>query len=143
MITDKLTDFSQNERIEGDANVEINFDKTFGTLGYGSNPAWLYIAVTEDFTVLTSITWALQYSADGSTYVTLMSWPSVARADLIAGRVIVNQVLPVVEGLIKAKRLRLTRTVAGSDATAGRVSEKLNIGGVGIPGLVQGVVYPT
>jgi hypothetical protein len=90
-------------------------------LGAGG-PVPIRIQVTEAFATLTSLTVSIQTSDAedfGSGVVTVGSTAAIAAADLIAGKVFSLQYVP--QGTDK-RYVRLNYTVAGSDATAGKVT---------------------
>lgn len=84
------------------------------------NPLYFVAKVDVDFATLTSLTVALQ-TADTSDFAsaeTLATLPACAVADLKAGKILCAVALPL--GL--KKFIRANYTVAGSNATAGKVS---------------------
>lgn len=132
MIFDKQSLFSDDQAITATAvstNV-IDLGAT-GTpiggsvalardLGAGG-PVPLRVQVTEAFATLTSLTAVLQTSDAedfGSGVETVATTGAIAAADLIAGAVLTPQYVP--RGANK-RYLRMSYTVAGSDATAGKI----------------------
>lgn len=88
----------------------------------------LLIQVTEDFATLTSLTITLETAdnaALSSGAVVLFSSGAIAAADLVAGKRINVRVFP--DGEIK-DFLGVRYTVAGSNATAGKVTAALTMG---------------
>lgn len=87
-------------------------------------PIDLRIQVVEDFATLTSLVVGVETdSAEGfGSAVTILSSPAIPVADLKAGYVFPIQWLP--RG-VASRYVRLYYTVAGSDATAGKVTAGL------------------
>lgn len=79
------------------------------------------VVVDTDFATLTSLKATLQESADNSTFTTLVDGVAVAAASLLKGRKILCCTVPPTH----ARYLRVNYTVAGSDATAGKVNAHL------------------
>lgn len=80
----------------------------------------LRIQVTEDFATLTSLKVAVQTddNSDFSSAKTVLETEAIAAADLVAGYVFSIDSIPLG---VAERYLRLYYTVAGSDATAGKV----------------------
>jgi hypothetical protein len=93
----------------------------------------ILVEVTEVFATLTSLEIDLQVSADNSTFYTIMSSPVYPVAQLIVGAPIFryalppNQELNSTAGVLKVppRYIRLNYTVAGSNATTGKVYSAL------------------
>lgn len=87
------------------------------------------VIITTAFATLTSLAVAFQVSADNSTFVTLLTTAAIPVAQLTAGSRIfqfglpVNQFANMTAGVLAApgRYMRMSYTVAGSDATAGAV----------------------
>lgn len=114
--------FSDDQAITATANSTNVIDLVNG--GTAVSPDLRVMCqVTEDFATLTSLTVTLTTSAseDMSSSTTLASSSAIAVADLVAGKDINLGCLPE-----DADRyLRLTYTVAGSNATAGKITAGL------------------
>lgn len=96
-------------------------------LGAGG-PVPLRMQVTEAFATLTSLNVILQTSDDeafGSGVVVVAQTGAIAAADLTVGKVLAPQYVP--QGANK-RYLRLSYTVAGTAATAGKISAGLVTG---------------
>lgn len=70
------------------------------------------------FATLTSLKATLQHSADDNTFTTLVDGVAIAAASLVAGKKLLECSIP--PGHLRY--LRFYFTVAGSDATAGKVN---------------------
>lgn len=80
----------------------------------------LAVAVTQAFAGLTSLQVAVQVSPDNATWTTVASGPAVPLASLVAGYQF--KVPGSIEEGSNARYLRLSYTVTGSAATAGKVT---------------------
>lgn len=124
MITDKLNTLSEDQAVTASAASTNSIDAEYAKIGDG-NPKFVYFVVTEDFATLTSLTFELEDAADdgsgsADTFADLTTSKAVALADLVAGKTVK---LAIPSG---ARRyLRAYYTVAGSNATAGKVSAYL------------------
>jgi hypothetical protein len=111
--------FSEDQAVTTTAvsTNQLDFGEGTGHIGDGQ-AVRLYVQVTEDFAVLTSLKVELQDSADDQTYATVLSGPVVPLAALKAGKVLLEISVP--------KNMRqyhqLNYVVAGSAATAGKVT---------------------
>lgn len=74
--------------------------------------------VDTPFATLTSLKATLQHSADNNTFTTLIDGVAVVAASLTAGKKLLEATIP--PGHLRY--LRFNFTVAGSDATAGKVN---------------------
>lgn len=95
-----------------------------------SNPLAIHVDILETFATLTSLTVSLEVcDTVGGSYLSILSSPVIPVAQLIAGTSIfrypipVNEVLNATAGVLKTpgQYMRLRYTVAGSDATLGKV----------------------
>ena len=77
-----------------------------------------HVIVDTAFATLTSLAVSLETSVDNNTFTSVLSGPAIARASLTKGAEIFTVRVP--KGL--ARYVRLYYTVAGSDATAGKVT---------------------
>lgn len=106
----------------------------------------LHVIVTEAFATLTSLVVSCEVSADNSTFYQILTSPIYPVAQLILGAPIfryampLNQILNATAGVLKApgRYIRLVYTVAGSDATTGKVFSYLNAAN----DRVQTYIYP-
>jgi len=99
----------------------IDFGADLGNIGDGQSVR-VYAQVVVDFATLTSLTVALQTSAvEGSGYYAVLTGPTVVLADLVAGKVVLEATVP--KDMLQY--CRLYYTVAGSSATAGKVTAGL------------------
>jgi hypothetical protein len=120
MILDATQLFSNEQAITASAasTNSIDFDGTGVGEGETVN---LFARVTTTFATLTSLVINVQDSADDSTFATVLSTPAIAAASLVAGYKFNLNALPN-----KLRRyVRLSYTVAGSDATAGKITAGL------------------
>lgn len=98
-------------------------------------PLRIHVLLTETFLTCTSLTVDFGVcDTEGGTYLKLVSSPVIPVAQLIAGREIfrvtlpMNQILNSVAGVLKApgRFINLAYTIAGSNATAGKVFSYIN-----------------
>jgi hypothetical protein len=90
-------------------------DTKGGDIGAG-RPLYLVVQVVEDFADGTSLTVALQDSADNSSFAAVVSGPAILTADLTVGKKVVLGVPPGTR-----RYLRANYTVSGT-MTAGKVT---------------------
>lgn len=139
MILDKLTEFSDQQAVTATAASTNILD--FGKLGktaYGSVQLKqnigkavaipLLIQVTQDFATLTSLAVAVQTAVDGDptfagTVTTVMS-TTVGVAELKKGYIFPIDKIP---RNVKGRYMRLLYTVAGTNATTGKISAGLTV----------------
>jgi len=91
-----------------------------------------HVLVTEAFATLTSLQIAYQTSADNATFVNVMLSPVIPVASLVVGALLFRYKVPVfqlLDVLPPNRYHRLNYTVAGSNATAGKVFSFLTGGG--------------
>jgi hypothetical protein len=104
--------------------VNIGIASTFGSdlgAGDGLRPK-IAAYVNTTFATLTSLQVHFQGSTDGTTYTTYAETPAIVLANLTAGRQIAAFDWPLVpEQDTLPRYYRLYYTVAGSDATAGKI----------------------
>ena len=128
MILDKQNLFSNEQAITDTADseniIDLGLDAS-DVFNPNEKNAELLVQVVEDFATLTSLTVSVQTDADAafSDPTTLFSSAAVAAASLLAGY---KFKLPnLSEGL--EQYVKLVYTVAGSDATAGKITAGLVI----------------
>lgn len=121
MILDEQAIFSDAQAITASA-ASTNVVKVNGDIGKGT-PVELLVQVMADFATCTSVKVGIQTdSAEAfSSPVTLAETAAVAVADLKAGYVFPIKFLP--KGI--KKFIRLYYTVAGSNATTGKITAGL------------------
>ena len=119
MILDKQNLFSEDQAVTATADstniIDLGDDLDLGL----SSVIETFVQVTTDFATLTSLTVSLVTSADEafSSPVTLVSSAAIAAADLVAGKQFSLRALPHDTD----RYVKLTYTVGGSDATAGKI----------------------
>lgn len=89
------------------------------------NPVRVYAVVTEDFATLNSLKISIQESeddGDSDAYADILASGEIALADLTAGSVVWEGVLPSAN----EKYLQAYFTVSGSNATAGKIAVGLS-----------------
>jgi len=120
MIMDKTNLFSDDQAITASAVstnvIDLGVSRDIGK----GTPVPVLIQVTKDFATLTSLTATIETSEteDFSSSETLATSGAVPVADLVAGRNLAPQFMPI--GV--QRYLRISYTVAGSSATAGTVT---------------------
>lgn len=77
-----------------------------------------HVIVTAVFATLTSLAVSIETSADDDTYTPVLSGPAIAAASLTKGKEIFTVRVP--RGL--SRYVRLKYTVAGSNATTGKIT---------------------
>lgn len=123
MITDKLNTLSEDQAVTASAASTNTIDTEVDSSKIGDgNPKFFYFVVTTDFATLTSLTFEIEDAADdgagaADTWADLATSQAVALADLVAGKEVK---LAIPSGA--RRHLRAYYTVAGSNATAGKVS---------------------
>lgn len=120
MIFDKENLLSDEQAVTDTANSENVIDLGVARdIGKGV-PVPIIVQVVEDFATLTSLTVSIITSANEnlSSPTTLATGPTVAAADLLAGKELTVDYVPRETD----RYLGLTYTVAGSTATAGKVT---------------------
>lgn len=126
MILDKQNLFSEDQAITATANstniIDMGADDSLVN-SPNEKDVELYVQVTSDFATLTSLTVTLTTDNDVAfgSETTLFSSAAIAAASLVAGY---KFRLPRVKDGVE-RYLRLTYTVAGSNATAGTVTAGL------------------
>jgi hypothetical protein len=129
MILDKQNLFSEDQAITATANstniIDLGADNALVNTP-NLKDAELYVQVTADFATLTSLTVTLTTDNDVAfgSETTLLTSAAIAAASLVAGYKFKFSKLP--EGT--ERYLRLTYTVAGSDATTGTIMAGLVLG---------------
>lgn len=118
MILDEQALFSKEQAITASA-ASTNVIKVNGDIGKGE-PVEILAQVVADFATCTSVKVGVQTSTteNFSTPITLAETGAIAVADLIAGYVFPLKFLP--KGI--KKYLRLYYTVAGNNATTGKIT---------------------
>lgn len=113
-------------------------------IGAGDADIMLNVEVTEAFATLTSLQVTLQTSADNATFVDVLLSPVMVAANLTVGAAILRIPLPAF-GLNDTgtpnRYMRLNYTVAGSNATAGKIIAWLS--GAGDQPNPVGINYPS
>jgi hypothetical protein len=129
MIIDKQNLFSEDQAVTASAVstnvIDLGAEGT-GTPSPNLKDAELFVQVTEAFATLTSLTVALQTdSAEGfGTVETVLQSAAIPVASLLVGYKFKLRGLP--EGL--SRYVRLNYTVAGSNASAGKIFAGLVLG---------------
>lgn len=123
MITDKMNTLSEDQAVTASAESTNTIDTEVDASKIGDgNPKFVYFVVTADFATLTSLAFEIEDAADdgagaADTWADLAVSQAVAAADLVKGKTI-KMAIP--SGA--RRHLRAYYTVAGSNATAGKVS---------------------
>ena len=125
MFYDSLNMFSDKQAITATADsakkVHLGGLKLAGKM----DPIFIDIRVNEDFATLTSLKVELQQAdTESGSYATVAGGDTgaIARASLVAGYKFGLRILP---GSVTQPWLKLVYTVAGSDATKGKVTAAL------------------
>lgn len=131
MILDGLLVFSSAQALTSTADSTNVLDLTNARdLGQGNDsPAvklMLQVGTAFQSTGSSTLVVSLAGSTDNSTYTTMVSIPSIAKAAMIAGAVIGNIDLPRrVNGQALPRYLKLVYTVGTADFTAGTLNAAL------------------
>lgn len=136
MIFDQKNLFSDQQAITATAVSTNVIDTGANGTPYGAGAALgrdqgkgcvlpLFIGVTENFATLTSLTATVQHSDDNSSFSDVLGTPAIPVATLKAGYQFPIDSIP----LTTTKRyIRLNYTVAGSNATAGKITAGITMG---------------
>jgi hypothetical protein len=122
MYIDKDTLMSEDQAVTTTATSTNVLD--LGAMEGHGNPIPLLVQVTQTFATCTSVTFALTEcaTADGSFTVKAQSG-AIAVADLVAGKQVLFGIVPK----DTERYLKMSYTVAGSAATAGKVTAGLAV----------------
>lgn len=123
MLLDAALLYSDDQAVTTTAASTNSIDLDVINRGQG-NPLSNFVNVTEAFAGGTSITFAIQDSADDATFATIATTGAIALADLVEGAVIDN--LPTIPPTSK-RYVRMNYTVAGT-MTAGKISSGIKLG---------------
>jgi len=118
MILDSKLEFSNAQAVTATAasTNAIDIGLAAPNIGDGT-PKRVEVIVNTNFATCDSLKATLEESADDSTYTTLLDGVAVAVASLKKGKKLLSVPLPT-----QHKRyLRINYTIAGSNATAGKV----------------------
>ena len=117
-LVDAILIFSDEQAITATAastNV-IDFGEANANLGAGT-PLIINFIITEAFATLTSLQISLQQGATSTPATDLVNLPAIAAANLTKGAYIQEIMIPSQH----LRYMRLYYTVAGSNATAGKI----------------------
>ena len=117
-LVDAILIFSDEQAITATAastNV-IDFGEVNPNLGAGT-PLIINFIITEEFATLTSLQISLQHGATSTPATELVNLPAIAAANLTKGAYIPEIMIPSQH----LRYMRLYYTVAGSNATAGKI----------------------
>lgn len=117
-LVDAILIFSDEQAITATAastNV-IDFGEANANLGAGT-PLIINFIITEAFATLTSLQISLQQGATSTPATELVNLPAIAAANLTKGAYIPEIMIPSQH----LRYMRLYYTVAGSNATAGKI----------------------
>jgi hypothetical protein len=117
-LVDAILIFSDEQAITTTAastNV-IDFGEVNPNLGAGT-PLIINFIITEAFAALTSLQISLQHGATSTPTTELVNLPAIAAANLTKGAYIPEIMIPSQH----LRYMRLYYTVAGSNATAGKI----------------------
>jgi hypothetical protein len=117
-LVDAILIFSDEQAITATAastNV-IDFGEANANLGAGT-PLIINFIITEAFAALTSLQISLQHGATSTPATELVNLPAIAAANLTKGAYIPEIMIPSQH----LRYMRLYYTVAGSNATAGKI----------------------
>ena len=123
MLLDAALDFSDEQAVTATAASTNSIDLDVVNRGQG-NPLSVFVGVGTTFAGGTSITFALQDSADDASFSTIASTGAIALADLTEGTVIDN--IPTIPPTSK-RYVRLNYTVSGT-MTAGTINAGIKLG---------------
>jgi hypothetical protein len=122
MILDDTFILSDGQAVTATAVSTNVIDTGANAKNLGGGQEMVFEAVVDTaFATLTSLKVTLQDSADNSSYATLVDGVAIAAASLTPGRTLLRCTVPNTH----RRYLRANYTVAGSDATAGKVNAHL------------------